>query len=323
VSTGERRGGRATRLGYSNLYYYLRSPVGTSTVSYSLMVPIAFTVLVLTSFNQRYSIMANETATVSDLFDWANQDDFTFMKTVIRFERESSTAVVNISDRVFRMAVKFNNPERPSIAAMQFKKYVANLAENVKAEDSSVNLVVFGFKAGSTEITGNGAFASAFKRVFAAMYYGADLTKEFEMFGDRWIITSASMCAKFAKKAAEVERQNTTLNKLRKDLELDMASDEEWMNKMDTPDAQRELNRRVTAAMERQTQARADSGEDKQAEDKYDHLGRIFASDLRKIAEKSETTAEQLIEAFQNKLDNTLKEFFGANSQEYLSRKAG
>lgn len=250
-------------------------------------------------------------------FIWEQKEDIDFLRTYLNFTNEQKNAEVAVSVRVFDMALKHNDPARGRIAATAFKKYVATLVAQLKAE-ADFDIKVFGLSndATETQITGNGAFAIAFKRVYNAMWYGGDLK----------VLGTVSACQKFAREEGKKEEEKRTKDQLYEQIALDVATQPEWIGKDTTnnnPEFRQAVTREYTRLIEQQERSKKDvDDKDRNVGDIWDDRAAYLATMLRAIYSKSPNDATDMYETFEGKCERTYEHLFGERMEEAVRKEA-
>lgn len=255
---------------------------------------------------------------------WDEKDDVDFFRSVAAFAKEQKNADSVIAPRVHAIALREvnslfrENPKGGVFRAAALRKYIDTTLDEVKATGSAIDLAVFGYsgkKGDEDRITGNGAFANAYKAVFNAVSYGADLTK----------VQTVSACKKFAKEAADEERKARTKSEMWQAAEIDLMLTPEWMGKDVEGEFKDEfrkaVTRRVDQAMNQQTQSRAE-GDEKVFDDVFEAQGKLLASMARQYAETDYETALEMMRGLEGRFEKLINALLQSAAEQQLS-KAG
>lgn len=246
---------------------------------------------------------------------WDQKTDLEFMRTYLQFSNEQKVAGDNVSIRVHKMALAFNDPARPKVASMAFKRYVADLVDQLKTTEKTIDTTVFGFKKGDDDIKGNGAFANAFKRVFGAMWYGADLRIE----------ATVTACQKYAREKAAEENKKREKDQLHEELSLSLAASPEWIGKdtsaggKDEAEFRRAVNTELTKQYERSAKVRADDGDD-QPDDVFAAMAKNIADLARQFGATDYQTAVDMLRALETRFEEKVSAMVKDSAASELSR---
>jgi hypothetical protein len=197
---------------------------------------------------------------------------------IARFIVNSRVAASGIGGWVHSLAVKFNDPQSPAIAALRFENYMN--AEIHTFLESSDAKDIKGLKQSDIVLTGNGALANAFKKIKNAMMYGGDLCADE---GDNACPT-ISKCAQYAKKQKAIKDKADTAEAARKDIHAKLVSQglEPGSDEFEKQLAF-EMSLLLSAIGDDTGKGKPNEQED-EAKDEWDLLGVEFAEALRMMA---------------------------------------
>lgn len=120
-------------------------------------------------------------------------DDKQGMILYSRAVRAMREAKSGIAGWVHSIAVRYNNPQSPMLAATQFTNKMEELVEFITSEAAGENQL----ELKDCKLTGGNPLSAAFRKVRAAMELGADLTQE----------DTCSKCDKFAREMTEKKKE--------------------------------------------------------------------------------------------------------------------
>ena len=245
---------------------------------------------------------------------WDQKEDIDFLKQYASFRLEEGKMRESVNARVHAMALKFNNPKFGATAADKFREYVKDLAAQLNKE-FHIDVVVYGFstKDDDVRIKGNGAFPQAFKRVYNAMYHGGDLT----------VLDTVGKCQKFASEAEKKDQLLRERNKRFDEIGMQMAEEEEWKDKEDTPEFRQEVMKRYSA-QEQVKKAKEEARKAISGEIQPDPITERMldmADKIKRLMEVDEATVEDMVSAFEARINKQMDLHFGSKMQEAL--KAG
>lgn len=242
-------------------------------------------------------------ASLLSMYDFTKvENDKDGMAMASKLDKVISEAGEKLTTWTHSMAVKYNNPSKPMMAANAFTKHMEELAAWITSEDAGEDQ--WTKKNGHSSdfsLTGNSKVANAYKRTLNAMKLGGDLVGCDSPHDGGDELTTVSKCTKFATvRKAEVEKVNEQAQAI---AELHQTIEEETGHKQGTPEHEEEFQKRSLSLVPETTPvAEVPAG------DIYDEYGKRFAANLRKCRELGEAEAvlEDMAEAGINKLGATV-----------------
>lgn len=125
--------------------------------------------------------------------DAIQKDDKEGIKLYSRAVRIMREAQSGIAGWVHSIAMRYNNPESPAIAAARFTAKMEELIAFITSDQAGE----YQLEGRDCKLTGTSPLAAAYRKIHGAMEYGADLDEQ----------DTSSKCAKFMKKALEEEKE--------------------------------------------------------------------------------------------------------------------
>ena len=245
------------------------------------------------------------------MYDFSSiSDDKQGMILASKFDKATAAVVEDLTSWVHSIAVKFNNPKTPMLAARGFEEYMEDLAKFITSEEAGENQWTrANGHTSDFKLTGNNNVANAYKRTLSAVKLGGDLVGFDSKHEGGNELTTVSKCMKF------VTKRNAELKKIGEQAqaveELHQLIEEETGHERGTPEHE-------AIFQERSMQLVPDS-EDKPASDAaskdiYDELGREFAAALRELREagESEVTVLQMANSRIKEIGATINKVLNA-----------
>lgn len=178
---------------------------------------------------------------------------------------------------VHSVAMKFNNPSSPSLAALKFHNHMQSLVDFITSDAAGAAKL----DPRDCKLTGSSPLATAFKRIHAAMEAGADLTEQ----------DTSSKCAKFAQEAANRAKEEQRMQAIREELEaqgIDPTSMEG-----------------LALIQGKESHPSMPEGEEKE-QDEFDKLGEKFAEQLRDLAQFNHSQAIDMANAAISRIESAV-----------------
>lgn len=182
---------------------------------------------------------------------------------------------------VHSVAVKFNDPKSPALAALRFQNHMQELVDFITSDAAGSAKL----DANDCKLTGGNPLATAFRRIHGAMEAGACLLE----------YDTSSKCAKFAREAAEKAKEERRMEAVRQELQLQGID----------PTSQEGLALIQGMSPEKAAAQAAASEESQQEEDQFDQLGKEFAEKLRDLAQYNEQQALDMARSSLRKVEES------------------
>lgn len=197
-----------------------------------------------------------------------------------RAVRTINAAKTGTAGWVHAVAVKFNDPKSPALAAIRFQNHMQELVDFITSDAAGSAKL----DPRDCKLTGGNPLATAFRRIHGAMEAGACLLE----------YDTSSKCAKFAKEAAAKAKEERRMEAVREELRLQGIdpTSQEGLSLIQglSPD-------KVAAAAQQETV--------EQEEDQFDRLGQEFAQHLRDLAQFNEQQAHDMARGAIRKIEES------------------
>jgi hypothetical protein len=251
----------------------------------------------------------------NNVYDFDQGDDVQFVKTVWRFMETNRVAEANISTRVHKMLLPFNNPANPVTAAAKAKSHLVDIVRRVKVEIKELDPASFGLKEkdGTFELTGNSAFANAAKAFLNCMENGGDLNTYVTQNSAKVFNQNTLKAKKEAERQGFLYKEQALLLKAQKEAKGEQVDE-------NSQEFKHEVTRAVSALITTGSSAISANDEDLVIHDEWYTLAIELADAAREFVKISnnKAVAEQMLQGVLNRIKASSDDFLAANANKTM-----
>lgn len=243
---------------------------------------------------------------LKSMFDFsAVKSDEDGMRLASRFDRATAAVVEDLTCWIHSIAVRYNDPKKPMLAAKAFEEYMMTLQQYITSEEAGEDRwIKSNGHSSDFSLTGNSNVANAYKRTYNAIKLGGDLVGLDSKFDYGNELTTASRCMKFAtKRNAQIKKDGEEKQAVE---ELHQLIEEELGLERGTAEHEAEFAKRSMTVVD--SSGDSEPSSDSATHDVYSKMGQEYADKLRELAEAGESlpVIEQMFKSAVDRLAGTI-----------------